>query len=346
MAPLMSPCAGPEEETTMDEVFGRRDMITPAELRVLTVKSDASGFVQLGSHLGAIALTGILLSLAWGSWWAVPVFMLHGTLINFLYAGQHELSHGTVFRNRRLNEIFGRLFGFVLLYPRDFDQIQHFAHHRYTQIWEKDGELERPPYSLLSYALWTLGPTYWISRVRRILRLSAGIVVEGYIPEQRKRAVVREARFHLLFYGAVAVLSLATGSWLAVSHWLAPMLAMKVVHQLQNTIEHLGLPHVEEISLNTRTARTNAVMRWMGWNMQFHTAHHAFPGVPFRRLPDLHRTIFIDKQRQPAEMSYLGFQLAVIRAFWNRTEADYPNDRLWISDDTDLSPAAPAEPAS
>ena len=161
---------------------------------------------------------------------------------------------------------------------------------------------------MTSYVLWVLGPTYSAFARAPASALSAGTVVERYIPEQRKAEVIREARFHLLGYGAIAALSLATGSWLAVSHWLVPMMAMKFVHQLQNTIEHLGLPHVEEISLNTRTARTNAVMRWMGWNMQFHTAHHAFPGVPFRRLPDLHRTIFIDKQRKPAEMSYLAFQ--------------------------------------
>ncbi len=68
----------------------------------------------------------------------------------------------------------GGLFGFILLYPRDFDQIQHFAHHRYTQIWEKDGELARDRYTLTSYLLWVLGPTYWYTRVRRILRFSLG----------------------------------------------------------------------------------------------------------------------------------------------------------------------------
>ena len=70
---------------------------------------------------------------------------MHGILINFLYAGQHEFSHSTVFKTKKLNEIFGRLFGFVLIYPRDFDQIQHFAHHRYTQKWEGDGELAARP---------------------------------------------------------------------------------------------------------------------------------------------------------------------------------------------------------
>src|SRR6516162_9968441 len=129
------------EERSMDEVFVRRDLIEPARLRALSAKSDMMGFLQLGSHFGAIALSTLALSLTLGTWWCVPAFMLQGTLINFLYAGQHEMSHWTVFKTKRPNEIFGRLFGFVLFYPRDFDQIQHFAHHRYTQDWDQDGEL-------------------------------------------------------------------------------------------------------------------------------------------------------------------------------------------------------------
>ena len=326
----------------MEEVFGRRDMITPARLKALSIKSDAAGFVQLGSHLGAIALAATLLNLTWGTWWAVPAFVVDGILINFLYAGQHEMSHGTVFRTKKLNEVFGRVFGFAVLYPRDFDQIQHFAHHRYTQLWEGDGELARDRYSLASYLLWVLGPTYWSTRVRRILRFSLGIVTEPYITDSLKPQVIREARWLLAGYVLVAGLSLGFGSLLAVKLWLLPMLVMKPVHQLQNTIEHLGLPHVDTITENTRTTRTNALMRWMCWNMQYHTAHHAFPGVPCYRLPELHKTIFDEKGRKPQTMSYLGFQWAVVKAFWNgRTEADYPDDRIWISDDTDLEPVAP-----
>ena len=125
------------------------------------------------------------------------------------------------------------------------------------------------------------------------------------------------------------------------------MLAMKPVHQLQNTMEHLGLPHVDSITENTRSTRTNALMRWLAWNMQYHTAHHAFPGVPFHGLHRLHQEIFISQGRTPPTMSYLGFQRAALRAFWNgRTEADYPDDAIWISDDTDLEPVAPrARPA-
>lgn len=321
----------------MDEVFARRDLIDPAELRALSTRSDRAGWTQLGAHGGAIAATGVALHATLGTLWAVPVFLAHGVLINFLYAGQHEMSHWTVFRTRRLNEWCGRLFGFVLLYPRDFDQIQHYAHHRHTQDWAQDGELSRPPYDRTAYLLWLVGITYWTSRVARIARLARGIVVEPYIPAGRRADVIREARFHVAGYAAIAAVSVAAGSWAAVLYWLAPMAVTKIAHQLQNTIEHLGMPHVPDTLRNTRSTRTGRLLRFLCWNMQFHTAHHAFPGVPFHRLPDLHRRIFTDRGAEPPTMTYLGFQWAVLRALARgRRESDYPDDRAWII------PATPA----
>jgi fatty acid desaturase len=325
----------------MDEVFGRRDLIAPARLKELSVKSDSRGFLQLGSHLGAVVLSGSAVALTWGTLWAIPAFIVHGVFFNFLYAGQHELSHWTVFRTQRLNEIFGRLFGFLLLFPRDFDQVQHFAHHRFTQNWQRDGELARARYTLRSYLLWVLGPTYWYTRLRRIVRFAFGVVTEPYIPASRRPTMVREARWHLAGYALIAAASVIARSSLALEIWLLPMLLLKPVHQLQNTIEHLGLPHIDTITLNTRSTRTNAVMRWLGWNMQYHTAHHAFPGVPCYYLPALHREIFINRNSPPPTMSYLGFQLAVWRAFRHgRTEADYPDDSTWIAEQAAPAPAA------
>jgi len=326
----------------VDEVFGRRDLLAAATLKELSRKSDLRGSVRLAGHLGAVLLTGGALYLGWGTLWAVPLFVAHGTLINFLYAGQHELSHWTVFRTKGLNELFGRLFGFVLIYPRDFDQVQHFAHHRFTQDWQRDGELARAPYTLSSYVLWLSGLTYWYTRVRRVLRFSCGIVTEPYLPAARRPGLIREARWHLAGYAAIGALSLAAGSPLALQLWLLPMLVMKPVHQLQNTMEHLGLPHVDSITDNTRSTRTNALMRWLAWNMQYHTAHHAFPGVPCYHLRRLHEEIFVSHGRLPPTMSYLGFQRAVLRAFWNgRSEADYPAERAWIG----AAPECAAPPA-
>jgi fatty acid desaturase len=107
----------------MEGFVGRRGSIEAKRLRSLSQRSNLRGALQLGSHAGALVATGLALNLTWGTLWAVPVFIAHGVLLNFLYAGQHELSHATVFRTRWLNEAFGRAIGFLMLYPRDFDQL-------------------------------------------------------------------------------------------------------------------------------------------------------------------------------------------------------------------------------
>jgi fatty acid desaturase len=317
----------------MNEVFARRDLIDPAVLRSLCAPSNFRGAAQTLSHVGAIGVTGALLWYTRSTIWAIPVFMIHGVLLNFLYAGQHELSHWTVFRTAWLNEWLGRVFGFVLFYPRTFDQIQHIAHHRFTQDWTRDGELARERYTRTSYLLWLSGVTYWYTRWRRILRFSAGVVREPYLPASRHAELTREARVHLAGYALIAAVSIVGRSWAAVYWWLTPMFVMKFVHQLQNTIEHLGLPHEPNVLINTRSTRTNALMRWLGWQMQYHTAHHAFPGVPFHRLHRLHALIFSERGTTPPTMTYLGFQAAVLRAFAaGRTEADFPDGSTWITD--------------
>ena len=323
-----------------------RDLIDGATLRRLCVASDAAGLRQTASHLAALGVSGTLLWQAWGTLWAVPVFMVHGMLLNFLYAGQHELSHGTVFRTRWLNEWVGRIFGFVLFYPRTFDQVQHMAHHRFTQDWARDGELAREPYALGSYLLWMSGITDWYTRWRRIVRFSLGLVTEPYLPAYRHPELVREARIHLAGYALIAAVSLLTHSAAAVLLWLAPMCAMKFTHQLQNTIEHLGLPHDDNMLANTRSTRTNGVFRWMAWQMQYHTAHHAFPAVPFHRLHALDEILFTDRGISPPTMTYWGFQLAALRAFaGGKTEADYPNDRMWLFEPPhDSPPPRPTAP--
>ena len=160
----------------MQENFSRRELIEPSELRRLNEKSNFMGFFQLFSHLIAILLISVLHYKLIYSWWSLASGFALGVLINFLYAGQHELSHGTVFKTFKLNEFFGRIIGFFMLFPRDFDQIMHFAHHKWTQDWEKDGELVREPFTIKTYLLWFWGVTYWRNRIVGILRRARGAV--------------------------------------------------------------------------------------------------------------------------------------------------------------------------
>jgi fatty acid desaturase len=298
-------------------------LIDSRRLKELSVRSDARGLAHLGSQLGAIAVTGVLLASTWGSWWGVPVFLAHGILINCLYAGQHEMSHWTAFKSRWLNDAAGEAIGFVVIYPFTWDRWFHFAHHRNTQSWDKDPELLiRAPYTLGSYLSNLFGVTYWYGRARSTVRLAMGIV-PGYaywLNEKQRRSVIVEARWHVAGYLAIAALSVAFGTWAAVQFWLAPMFLTKVVHQLQNVGEHTCLTHEPDTLKNTRTLKGPALMRWLMWNMSYHTAHHTFPGVPFHRLPELHREI---EQRLGAPVpaaGYLETHVNIARTLWRDVE--------------------------
>lgn len=313
----------------MEEVFSRRKILEPAELKALNERSNVMGLLQMGSHLALIAGLSWLHYQALDTIWVLATGLVLGVAINFLYAAQHELSHWTVFRTRWLNELFGRLIGFFMLFPRDYDLIMHYSHHRYTQDWDKDGELVREPYTLRTFLLWMSGLTYWRNRVVGIIRRARGIIIEPYIHKNEEAKVVHESQLHLLGYAVLAGGSIWLETWALVAFWLLPMLLTKPVHQLQNTIEHLGLTHNNDILTNTRSTRTNAVMRWLCWQMPYHTAHHMFPSVPFWKLKQLDRKI-TEAGGEVQRMGWIEFQREAIRRLMQHTEDFYPYNEVWI----------------
>lgn len=313
----------------MEASFSRRKLLEPAELRSLNERSDLYGGLQMASHWGAIAVAGYLHWVAMGTWWVLATGFLLGVLLNFLYAAQHELSHSTVFKTRKLNEVFGRIIGFVEFYPRDFDQVMHFAHHSHTGNWERDGELVREPYTLGTYLLWVSGITYWRNRIFGIVRRARGVIVEPFIRTEEEAMIIRESRWHVALYLAILVGSVALGSWAALTFWVLPLLITKPVHQLQNTIEHLGLSHEDDILENTRSTRTNAVMRWLCWQMPYHTAHHIFPSVPFWKLRELNAKIE-GTAGEVHRMGWIEFQIEVIKKLMAKDEGQYPMNEVWV----------------
>ena len=313
----------------MQESFSRRKILEPSELRALNERSDVMGSMQMGSHLSAIILSGYLHYLVLGSWWVLLTGFILGVLINFLYAAQHELSHATVFKTVRLNEFFGRFVGFWMLFPRDFDQVMHFAHHRWTQDWDKDGELVRETFSLKTYLLWFFGFTYWKVRIFGIIRRARGIIIEPYIKDSENNKIIFESRVHILGYFIIFICSIYFQSWAAITFWLLPLILTKPVHQLQNTIEHLGLSHKKDILQNTRSTQTSSLMRWMCWQMPYHTAHHTFPSVPFWKLKKLNDQIETNAG-SVHKMGYIEFQLEVIRRLWQKDESLWPMNEVWI----------------
>ena len=318
----------------MDESFSRKKILEPIELRSFNEKSDLYGFFQISSHVLLIFITGYFHYLFIETWWVLLTGLLLGVFINFLYAAQHELSHSTVFKTFWINEVFGRIIGFLMLFPRDFDQVMHFAHHRWTQDWERDGELVREPFTFKSYLMWFLGFSYWFNRISGILRRARGIIIEPYIRNVERKKIINESRLHVFGYLVILILSVYFESWIFFTFWIIPMLITKPFHQMQNTIEHLGLSHEKDIMHNTRSTNTNPFLRWLCWQMPYHTAHHTFPSVPFWKLKKLNKKIE-NNVGQVYSMGYIEFQIEVIKSLWQKDESKWPTNEVWISSGKD-----------
>ena len=265
-------------------------LVTPERLKQLSLRSDRRGLLQLLSQFVALAATSTLLFVAKGSWWVVLPFMIQGMLLNGLYAGQHEMSHRTAFKSRRLNDWIGELIGFVMILPARWDQKFHFAHHRNTQDPKRDPELlAYGIFNLPSWRVSLLGLPFGWGQAKAMVQVARGFFPSyaWWLSNAERPQMIREARLHLAGYALILLLSVWFDSWTALEYWLGPLLAMKSIYQLQNIGEHTGLAHDPDTLRCTRTLRGPSPMRWLVWNMSYHAAHHTYPSVPFHRLPQL-----------------------------------------------------------
>lgn len=258
----------------------------PAEARLrLTAPSDRAGLLHLAGHLGLILLMGGLIAAQVPGWGLL--LPLQGVLLVFLFTLEHECTHRTPFRSRWLNEAVGHGCGMVLVLPFRWFRAFHLAHHRWTNIAGRDPELEGgKPEGLWAWVVHVSGIPYWRSQMALVLRLAMGGPGGGYVAEGAVAGVRREARVMLAVYAGVAL----TLWWSPVLLWvwLVPVVIGQPVLRLYLLAEHCDCPQVADMFLNTRTTFTTAVVRFLAWNMPYHTEHHVWPAVPFHRLPALH----------------------------------------------------------
>lgn len=255
-------------------------------------RSNPAGLRQAAGHLALLVLGGSACLAAEGSPWLIPALLLQGTFLAFLFCPLHEASHRSAFRDRRLNDAMARGCGALLLIAPTWFRHYHMAHHRWTQDPARDPELEtRKPDSLPAWILQVSGLPLWRASLGTLLRLAAGRADFAYLPQRDRAKAVAEARVLLAIYGTVAAAALAAGSWLPLLLWIGPLLLGQPLLRLFLLAEHAGCPQVPDMLANTRTTLTNAAMRRLCWNMNFHAEHHAYPSVPFYALPELHRLL-------------------------------------------------------
>jgi fatty acid desaturase len=262
-------------------------------------------------------------------WWGyVIAFFLLGRAFALLNILGHEAAHRLLFSRKRVNDFAGR---WLLAYPGwtpfDVYRRSHMAHHK--------DEMGPDEPDMALYSGYPITPA---SMRRKLVRDAVGI--SGYknlvplLSALRKRSsrgvAARILGVQLVIWGATWALS---GRWWVYPLlWFAPwMTVWRVLNRLRAIAEHAGMERSADRRRTTHVVRQRPLARF--WIVPYHTgwhlAHHVDMGIPWRRLPDLHRELVAAGWVTPA-IEYPSYT-ALWRALRSRPEVAQPSRRAEIS---------------
>ena len=281
-------------------------LISRQQLAELNQLRDQPAWVQLGSHVLVIVVSGVLWrtqALAWPL--RLLALLVNGAALATCFAPLHECCHRTAFRSKTTNDRVAWLMGLLSFYNATFYRRYHQWHHRFTHQPGLDPELDDPvPTTLLSYALEISGITWWIGKLRGYQRLLFGDLSQlPYLSPELIPQVRRSVRLQFLVYAIAFAASLWQGNGFLLWSWLLPLAVGQPFLRVFLLAEHSGCSFSADGLANTRTTLTIAPVRWLMWNMPFHAEHHLYPSLPFHALAQAH--LELAPQLQHLDNGYL-----------------------------------------
>ena len=310
--------------------------IDPTVLRELSKPSDLQGFKMALGHLGLWLLTGLLsFYFAIEQLWLGFLLMifLHGTVGTFFSAPHHELCHGTVFKTKRLNEIFLRIFSTLGLQNFHIYKMSHSYHHRFTlhRIADKEVVLPKTPSLKFLYLLqlFTFNITGGFESrglfptMRGLFRVAADRMEQPYnewgtelyaeFPEERLKAV-HWARYLIAVHLSFAVFAVLIGYPILIlivslhpfmGNWLRYFVGAPM---------HCGLrSDVSDFRKCVRTITLDPISEFLYWYMNWHLEHHMFAAVPCYNLKKLYEAVAEDMPKPRTLISSWQEMLEVVK---------------------------------
>ena len=310
--------------------------IDPTVLRELSKPSDFQGFQMALGHLGLWLLTGaVSFYFAVEQLWLgfLLTIFLHGTVGTFFSAPHHELCHGTVFKTKRLNEIFLRIFSTLGLQNFHIYKMSHSYHHRFTlhRIADKEVVLPKTPSLRFLYLLqlFTFNITGGFESrglfptMRGLFRVAADRMEQPYnewgaelyaeFPEERLKAV-HWARYLIAVHLSFALFAVLIGYPILIlivslhpfiGNWLRYFVGAPM---------HCGLQSdVSDFRKCVRTITLDPISEFLYWHMNWHLEHHMFAAVPCYNLKKLYEAVAEDMPQHRTLISSWQEMLEVVK---------------------------------
>ncbi|OUL34367.1 fatty acid desaturase [Nostoc sp. T09] len=294
---LVGPESQKASESGLSCVQWYRTPVPRQQLKELMKRSDMPALRDTVLWFTLIITTGAIAYISWGTWLAIPAFLVYG----WLYGGAsdsrwHECSHGTAFKTKWLNDLVYQIASFMVLRESTLWRWSHSRHHTDTLIVGRDPEIASPrPPSFINLGLNLLNLKTGLKQLRQILLHSLGLLSaeeKSYVPEREHSNVILTARIYMAISISVIAWSIAIASWMPLMFIGLPSFYGASLHVFFGLTQHAGLAEdVQDHRLNSRTIYMNPVFRFLYWNMNYHVEHHMFPMVPYHALSALHEAI-------------------------------------------------------
>lgn len=227
-------------------------------------------------------------------WWlCIPLWLVQGAaLVSFSHAA-HECTHGLYVSGRLWNRVCGSLWMLPLLLNFGVHRRYHLRHHSYTsRPGDPEYNFEYASFRgvgayLKAAARWLVVPTP-VHRLnwRETVRACRGRASE-FVQNERDRSHVRWNALLLVAWAAAAALATWQWPWLLKAYWVPLVFFFPLVTWYTALPEHYGVEPSQSALHNTRSVYAGGLLSRAFWNINFHTAHHYAPSVPFHNLPAL-----------------------------------------------------------
>lgn len=275
--------------------------ISRQRLKELMQRRDGPAVRDTILWFALIITSGTLGYFTWGTWWAVPCFLVYGTLYASTSDSRwHESLHRTAFKTTWMNDVLYEIASFMVFRESVSWRWSHTRHHTDTIIVGRDPEIAVPrPPDILGIILVFFGlksvPREFPRMLRHCFLNRLDPAEATYIPEEERHKVFRNARIYITLYAAAIGLAIGMKSFLPLMYIGLPTFYGSWLMVVYGLTQHAGLAEdVLDHRLNCRTVYMNPINRYLYWEMNYHVEHHMFPNVPYHALGKLHQELKAD----------------------------------------------------
>jgi len=263
---------------------------------------------QLINTLGGYVAVWFLI--AWSltvSWWlTIPLAVLQGGLLVRVFIIFHDCGHGSFFKSRLANDIFGFVAGMLTFTPYYQWRWEHSLHHATAGNLERRGVgdvwtltvqeyLEASRWKRFAYhmarnpiILFFLAPVFLFVVLQRIPTIKAGPREASSVWWMNLALVVQAVLMSLWIgfmpYLVVQLIAMAVAGTSGV--WL-----FYVQHQFEDAYwERDDWDYTAAALKGSSFYKLPRVLQWFSGNIGFHHIHHLSPRIPNYNLERCHRS--------------------------------------------------------